>query len=376
MPTPFAYNSGSTISGTTQYGNIAVGTTARDYSTNPGGLQWWMGPSEDSVYLLAMPDTGMTHTSGIGINSQLQFEKSEELTDDSFKDLVNRVSGESFTGATQAKNWAYAIGFPTSFHSYEPEVSTYISGLTTTLNPYHVGVIDRFVLDIKTGININTLSEMSDIMYILAGETQESSLRNLIKRQHDITAFNSPTFVQYEGFYGNGTSSYLDTNFSGKTQGVTYTLDNASIGMYSRININTAAGTSDLRNFVTPNDVLIAPRYSNKFYGRLHNSSTGNLSFDNTDSRGMYIVTRSGSTINDIVAYKNKTIPSLTKSLLGSTAIPSGTLFIGALNRTSGFSTQQYSFVFAGGYITTTMRDVIVDAFERYLDAHGTKLII
>jgi hypothetical protein len=42
------------------------------------------------------------------------------------------------------------------------------------------------------------------------------------------TAVNSPTFTTNQGFMGNGTSSYIDTNFTPSTQGVNYTLDNAS----------------------------------------------------------------------------------------------------------------------------------------------------
>ena len=50
--TPLAYNTGSTIPGTTQIGDLAVGTTDQDYSTNPGGVTWWMGPDEDLGYVI------------------------------------------------------------------------------------------------------------------------------------------------------------------------------------------------------------------------------------------------------------------------------------------------------------------------------------
>ena len=48
------------------------------------------------------------------------------------------------------------------------------------------------------------------------------------KRLTQYTAVNSPTFTANEGFMGNGTSSYIDTNFNPSTQGVNYTLNNAS----------------------------------------------------------------------------------------------------------------------------------------------------
>jgi hypothetical protein len=42
------------------------------------------------------------------------------------------------------------------------------------------------------------------------------------------TAVNSPTFTTNGGFNGNGTSSYIDTNFNPATSGVNYTLNDAS----------------------------------------------------------------------------------------------------------------------------------------------------
>jgi hypothetical protein len=45
MPTarPFAYNPGSTIAGTEQVGDIAVGVSPEDYSGGYGGVRWWNG---------------------------------------------------------------------------------------------------------------------------------------------------------------------------------------------------------------------------------------------------------------------------------------------------------------------------------------------
>ena len=49
---PYAINTGSTISGTTQVGDIAIGENdTYDYSTRPGGVTWYMGPDENLGYL-------------------------------------------------------------------------------------------------------------------------------------------------------------------------------------------------------------------------------------------------------------------------------------------------------------------------------------
>jgi hypothetical protein len=50
---PFAYNTGAPISGTTQVGNLAVGTP--DIGFEVTGLQWWNGPGEGSGWLIAKP---------------------------------------------------------------------------------------------------------------------------------------------------------------------------------------------------------------------------------------------------------------------------------------------------------------------------------
>jgi hypothetical protein len=47
-------------------------------------------------------------------------------------------------------------------------------------------------------------------------------------RLSQYTAVNSPTFTTDEGFTGDGTSAYIDTNFNPSTSGVNYTLDDAS----------------------------------------------------------------------------------------------------------------------------------------------------
>jgi hypothetical protein len=64
--TPFAYNpSLSPISGTTQVGQLAVGTTNQDYSISPGGVTWWMGPDEDLGYVIAVPVSGNTQPTNV-----------------------------------------------------------------------------------------------------------------------------------------------------------------------------------------------------------------------------------------------------------------------------------------------------------------------
>ena len=50
---PVTYNSGSTISGTTQVGELAAGTSPKGYTLNPGGLIWWATPNTENNFVIA-----------------------------------------------------------------------------------------------------------------------------------------------------------------------------------------------------------------------------------------------------------------------------------------------------------------------------------
>lgn len=83
---------------------------------------------------------------------------------------------------------------------------------------------NQLVVDLKAGGVWNKL----DTLGVLATDgNSDFALIDWI-RLTQYTAINSPTFSANGGFTGNGTSSYIDTNFNPATQGVNYTLNNAS----------------------------------------------------------------------------------------------------------------------------------------------------
>lgn len=69
-----------------------------------------------------------------------------------------------------------------------------------------------------------------DVFYVFAqdGGSAFATLNWKNPNANQSTLVSSPTFVSNGGFTGNGTSSYIDTNFNPSTQGVNYTLNNAS----------------------------------------------------------------------------------------------------------------------------------------------------
>jgi hypothetical protein len=113
---PFTRNTGSAIGGTTQVGNLAVGTPTAGFAAT--GLTWWMGPDEDLGYVIAQEQAAGTHPTPVsGVNASVQFWRSSSLTDNSFISLANYVAGAGgpFASASAAKTWLNNNGYWTSY---------------------------------------------------------------------------------------------------------------------------------------------------------------------------------------------------------------------------------------------------------------------
>ena len=109
---PFAYNTGSTISGTTQIGSLAVGTPSSGFTGNP---KWWNGPDEDLGYVICRPNSSGNQPNPDNVPAYIRFSRSKLKTDQSFINLVNSVFNQTFTGTTQCSSYLTTNGYWTSW---------------------------------------------------------------------------------------------------------------------------------------------------------------------------------------------------------------------------------------------------------------------
>jgi hypothetical protein len=258
---------------------------------------------------------------------------------------------------------------------YDADLLTYISGLGNELSSAQLTLLNTFILALKSGLSITNLSDAFDVMYILAGETEESSLRNLVKRLHDITAVGSPTWAALEGHTG-ATGKYLDTNYNPSTQGSKYTLNNCSLGVYSRTDANGLY--SDIGSRTSTSDyTAILSRSAGVTIMRLHNAAYPFIRDAEDNSLGMSIACRNAASETGLFGYHNKS--SLIVTNTGNTTnIPNCNIFIGARNNNGTpeqESIRQLSFAFAGRYFSAAEVGVIVDAFEAYMDSLGKGVV-
>ena len=268
----------------------------------------------------------------------------------------------------------YTAPAPPTGGDYNFQVDRYIAGLSTPLNDSVTEKINTFVVALCDSLNIDSLAQVFDVMYVLANGNSEAALRNLVKRDHDATNVSSTSFTAFEGFTGDGTADYLNTNYAPSSEAVNFTQNNASIGAYIRTNVE-----SDVQIDVGVRyggvDILIYGDYPSIGSISRVNVESSRIDAATTTSVGLVVATRDGAAISNQVFYRNKTTPTQSASGSASTStIPLGDIFILANNNggTAGdFSTRQISLVFAGEHITTAMRDDIVDCFEAYMDSNG-----
>lgn len=257
---------------------------------------------------------------------------------------------------------------------YDSDAKLYFDAMTTPLSAETKSKINTFVKMLKDSLQITSLSQKFDVMYLLANETAEAGLKNLVKRSNDATAVNSPTFTQWEGFQGNG-SSYINTNYNPATQGIIYGQNNAHVSIYCRSDLDGLGMDWGSREADDNPRSEISLSYSGTtLYGTINSTGIGGrFIVANTNSQGFYISNRSGT--NSGKLYKNGVAFS---TLTQASATPNYNYYISAINieGTAGnYQNRQYAFWTAGSSLSDTEARKLTNCVEWYMDSNGKGII-
>ena len=250
----------------------------------------------------------------------------------------------------------------------DADLQVYLGSLTTALSSGQVALLNTFVKDLKSGLEIANLSDAFDVMYILANETSESGLNNLVKRSHDATlSSTAPTFTALEGFTGNGTSAYIDADYTPSVDNDTLSLNDASYGAYTRTSINN---TGIIFGGLVSGSIVST--FQSGSGNRLHNTSADNIT---QHPAGMIILNREAAASYNI--YQNKTPTLITRA---STSLLSCRVFILTYSNNNAappgnYADGQVSFFFTGRSFSQEEVNTITDTFEAYMDANSKGVI-
>lgn len=108
-------------------------------------------------------------------------------------------------------------GIPRPFRAgFDADAQAIFGAFTTPPDDTRKGLINAYVLALKAGGVWNSL----DGLYVFAAADSQAALINWRNPgTHDATLVNAPTFTQDRGFTGNGTNSYVNSNFNPLPQG-------------------------------------------------------------------------------------------------------------------------------------------------------------
>jgi hypothetical protein len=174
------------------------------------------------------------------------------------------------------------------------------------------------------------------------------------KRLTTYTAVNSPAFTTNAGFRGNGTSSYIDTNFNPATNGVNYKQNDASRFLWNKI---ISAGSRWLDGNIVANTNGM---YSNNSINNKINQGTANLSAAAPmNNLGLSSINRISST--NVVLFDDTTQYTGTAN---STAVSSNNQFI--FRGGTNYSNSQTS-VYGMGASLVSENTALYNALNTYI---------
>lgn len=292
----------------------------------------------------------------------------------------------SATGLTAGtKYYFYVVAYKSTKESnptntanattFDAEIGTYISGLSTPLTLGQLTNLNTLVRALKSGLTITNLSDYFEVFYVLAGETEESSLKNLVANNYHATLNSTPAWAKWEGYTG-ASGKYIKTGFNPKTNAKVIAAADTSQGIYCRT--PTLAYTYDCgcAGFGSERFFLMTGTPATVFKAMINTNfeSSGSTA----SSAGMVIGMRYAAGAGGGKVYRNGTVGANTDLNVGL-GLPDNTVYILTIHNSDGSagsaSAKQASVYFIGKSMTSEQVTSVTNAIEAYMDANGKGVI-
>ena len=210
----------------------------------------------------------------------------------------------------------------------------------------------------------------SDVLYNFAIHTNsggEALINWKNPGTNNATTVNAPTFTAYQGFTGNGTSSYVNTNFNPTNDGVNFTQNDAFAWIYSRTAADEAEAIMGAVNGST--GLYLIPEFGNQSYSYF-NDLTNNTWFHNEDGSGFFSMSRSGAA--DYVINRNSGAGgTITSTSTGLVNLDIYVLCTNDNGSPSEYTDKQVAGCGFGASRNTSEESNTNASFEKYMDKNG-----
>ncbi len=246
---------------------------------------------------------------------------------------------------------------------YDPSSVAIFQAFTTPPTTQQQRLYDQFVRALKS----SGVWPILDAIYLFAAANSQAALINLKNPgTFNATAVSSPTFTSNQGFTGNGTSSYVNSNFTPSTAGGNFQQNSAhaSARSLSSVAASTTQRLVGIAAAQAGNRILIHPRTTGDLFNVLVNYGSPSLSANNANSAGHFLANRSDASAQQ--SYSNGSqVGSSTDVSVGNTnqAITFGADF--ALS--SNFATLQMASGSIGGSLTASQVAALYAAEHAYM---------
>ena len=280
----------------------------------PGGGFTGAGSGYDPTYLMAYNLQVGSAVSTVGLDLDAQFG-------------INPGSQDFYGNAIQTTGGSYpigaAIGDFTLFASSCTQSTNFLargSGFSKQNNVNYNSLL--------CGLNSDGDLSNIDALYVLAAPTSSVAALNLISTSDSLVSHGTITFAANQGYTGDGSTGYLDTQFVPSSAGGNFTQNSATIAAYvlnprtANLNVSEIAG-GDVNSYS-----LIQGTF-NGFAGFAVNENSAGDSVGNGNAQGWWIAQRTSASVTQ--GYLNGATFGGTNAD-ASTGLSTVSLFIDGLN--------------------------------------------
>ena len=177
--------------------------------------------------------------------------------------------------------------FESAVHpTFSSEALAIFASMTTPPTTARKIIINNFVVSLKS----SGVWAGLDVLYLLAAADSQAAIINWKNPgTFNAIAVSSPAFVADRGFTGDGATSRLRTQYAPSTNGINFTLNDASYWLFSLT--SAAIGASDIGNTTNPR-ASMSVRNADNITARLNDAAADSRA--NLDGKGWYGAQRRG----------------------------------------------------------------------------------